>query len=134
MTSMYSKLTEAEVESILQHSMKDKVDYNCGPHGCTLSKYSSDKKNYTQVSYNAKKYYFHVLSAMRRYKRAPRDGEEVSHLCHQRRCVKTLHLCYEDGLTNKTRLCCQKYGSIPGYMCPHTPTCFGCTPIPTSTN
>lgn len=93
--------------------------------GCEETDYATDDKNYSQTRYRGKKYYCHVLTAMRHYGRPPKQGEEVSHLCHNRKCVKPQHLVMESGLVNKSRLCCEIYKNKKGYFCPHEPTCTG---------
>lgn len=46
-------------------------------------------------------------------------GYEVSHLCHNPRCVNNNHLVYELKGDNRDRNSCNKYA-----MCPHQPTCL----------
>lgn len=101
------------------------------PEGdCMLSTYSSVKRTgYSQVRYNGRKYYVHVVAAMRRAGRAPRPDDEASHLCNNPRCVRPEHLVLESGPINKSRQCCKLYGSEKGYKCPHSPTCLGCVEL-----
>jgi len=47
------------------------------------------------------------------------NGYEISHLCHERRCVNPEHLTYEPKLANQQRQECLKFS-----MCPHTPRCL----------
>lgn len=99
-------------------------------HGCVHSNYAPAKaRGYAQVRFKGKKYYVHIVAAMFRCKRAPRQGEEASHLCHDPQCVNPQHLFLEDGLVNKSRLCCKLFASKDGYRCPHEPVCFGCKPV-----
>jgi len=97
---------------------------------CVLHMFASGK-SYGQVRFGPKgaekvKYYCHVIAAMKRVGRAPRDEEEASHLCGNPRCVRPEHLAFDkDGLVNKSRGCCQLYlGVHPTYTCPHEPMCI----------
>jgi len=99
---------------------------------CIYSGYNPKKKNgYTQVSYHGRKYDLHRLSCSLRFGK-PLIDMEASHLCPNqivnncRGCFNPLHLCWEDGFTNKTRSCCQKYASTIGYKCPHIIPCLCC--------
>lgn len=82
-------------------------------------------QGYCQVRLHGRKYYVHVIAACLRYGRAPQKGEEASHQCHNRICANPEHLVFEDGATNKSRLCCFLFKDTPGFRCPHSPTCFG---------
>jgi len=98
--------------------------------GCQEAKFAPSKaKGYTQVRINGSKYYVHIVSAMYKWKRAPKADEEASHLCHNPACVNPDHLVLENGEVNKSRGCCKLFGAKPGYRCPHTPACPECVPL-----
>ena len=94
---------------------------------CRVHRFAKDvKKQYGQVRFRSVKYYCHVIAAMVRVKRAPRDAEEASHLCGNPRCVKPEHMTFDpDGMYNKSRGCCQLFlGVHQTYICPHEPQCL----------
>lgn len=95
---------------------------------CHIADYKSSK-GYKQVRYKGTKYYLHTVAAMKHTGRAPQTNEEASHLCHNASCVRPDHLVFEDGLVNKSRLCCELFRGKDGYRCPHNPTCFNCIPL-----
>ena len=96
---------------------------------CRFIDYERGERGYAQQRFRGVKYYCHILSAMAHLGRAPAEGEEVSHLCHNPACVEPMHLVYEDGMVNKSRLCCKLFAATRGYKCPHQPTCFGCQAV-----
>lgn len=51
-------------------------------------------------------------------------GHEASHLCHLAGCVNPLHIHFEDGEINRSRACCEVFGHLAGYFCPHLPHCL----------
>ena len=112
-------LTEEAYAQILR---KAKSDGDCVTHGFV----TDAKKHYGQVRFRTVKYYCHVIAAMVREKRAPREAEEASHLCGNPRCVKVDHMAFDrDGLYNKSRGCCQVFlGVHLTYVCPHEPKCI----------
>lgn len=99
------------------------------PDGCITTTYADAGKGYVQVRFSGKKYYLHIVAAMKQANRAPSTGDEASHLCHNTSCVNPQHLTLENGFVNKSRLCCQLYGKTPKYLCPHTPVCFDCNSL-----
>lgn len=124
----YKDLSENAIDAAFKTALGH---YQQGPNGCFESTYATDGKNYAQVRYERKKYYVHVIAAIRRHKRVPiAQQEEVSHLCHNRKCFNPSHLEYESGPINKSRGCCALFKDVSGYKCPHEPTCIGATPIP----
>lgn len=69
----------------------------------------------------------HQLAAYIAMERKPYPKEQASHYgCDDDRCINPGHLVFESGTANTTRGCCKQYKSVPGYKCPHTPTCPGC--------
>jgi hypothetical protein len=94
----------------------------CQEHGFATTK-TSDK--YAQVRIEGTKYYCHIVSCMVNCGAAPEPGQEASHRCGNPRCIVPSHLVFEDGDTNKTRLCCHRYlGHHSTYICPHSPACI----------
>jgi len=94
---------------------------------CQHHTYAGTKrsKKYAQIRFEGVKYYCHIIACMVQCGRAPQPDEEASHRCGDPRCVLAAHLVFEDGETNKTRLCCHKYLlRHPGYICPHSPDCL----------
>jgi hypothetical protein len=97
-------------------------EFGCIDHTYATTK---DTNKYAQVRYKGKKYYCHVVAAIRHLRRAPENDDEASHLCGRPWCIEWTHLTFESGLVNKSRLCCQLYlGVTPGYICPHYPGCL----------
>ncbi len=107
------------------------------PTMCLISTYSPAKKGkpdesdqYTQVRFNKTKYYCHRIAALSAGLTFA-EGDEASHRCSvengrpNKRCFNPNHMAVENGLVNKSRLCCQIYGNKPGYKCPHQPPCGG---------
>lgn len=98
--------------------------------GCVNAVFAPAKvKGYSQKRVAGTKYYVHIMAAMSKWKRAPGQDDEASHLCHNPACVNPDHLVFESGEVNKTRGCCKMFGQLPGYRCPHIPVCFGCTSL-----
>jgi hypothetical protein len=103
---------------------------------CLLSTYAPPKdggeNQYRQARIKGVKYYVHRISAWykvrSKYAKIPDANWEVSHLCHKRACYNPKHLEFEDGLHNKSRICCELFKDTQGYYCPHKPPCFGTTP------
>jgi len=97
--------------------------------GCLEHRYSCAKAGkYAQIRIggaNGPKYYCHILACIKKMGRVSRDGEEASHICGNAKCVNKDHVVFEDGLVNKSRLCCQLYlGKSTVYVCPHFPSCI----------
>jgi hypothetical protein len=101
------------------------------PEGCVETDIAKVKENrgYVQLRIRKSKFYVHILAALYRAKRPILQGEEASHLCNNDKCVNPDHLVLEDGLVNKSRLCCKLFGQKQGYLCPHQPTCPGCNSL-----
>jgi hypothetical protein len=116
----YDGLIEAQLLSTAFRQIKKIRVGECEEHQFAAG------KAYGQVRFRGVKYYCHVLAAMKRTGRAPKDTEEASHLCGNPRCVLPDHLAFDkDGLVNKSRGCCQLYlGVHPTYICPHEPACI----------
>jgi len=123
----YRKLLEGGLlqrgyQQILRSCRKPPDARGCREHGFAATK-TSDK--YAQVRIEGTKYYCHIVACMVNCGVAPAPGLEASHRCGNPRCVTPGHLVFEDGDTNKTRLCCHKYlGRHPTYLCPHSPQCI----------
>lgn len=102
------------------------------PTACIMSAYAAKKgadSGYTQVRYRTKKYDLHRI-ACALHCGPGKIADEASHLCpdqlsvDRRGCFNPAHLCWEDGLTNKSRLCCLLYQDTVSYFCPHKPPCL----------
>jgi len=120
----YDKLLrDGKLSSAYRQVMsRAKSEGDCVIHGFATGR----DKAYAQVRFEGVKYYCHVLAAMVRTRRAPRDYEEASHLCGNPKCVSKEHMVFDkDGLVNKSRGCCQLFlGVHPGYICPHEQSCI----------
>jgi Zinc-binding loop region of homing endonuclease len=98
---------------------------------CFPSAYKPTTNGYTQVRYKSRKYYLHIIAAAIAGRPTPIDGKtEGSHCCPlkepDRTCFNPAHIAVEDGLTNKSRLCCQLFRDVSNYRCPHRdPPCWG---------
>lgn len=124
-------------EGMKQILSKDKKTLSAlGQDYCLMSSYGAAKSgrsnDYRQVRFKGTKYYVHNVAAWYKIRLQqlpiPDVKLEVSHLCHQRLCYNPKHLVFEDGLQNKSRLCCELYKEVNGYFCPHSPTCLGAKP------
>ncbi len=94
--------------SALWSQVRPHLSQASGRYNCIQTNFAATrKKGYVQIRFRQRKYYVHIVSAMRRYSRAPLATDEVSHLCHNAHCVNAEHLVMEDGDTNKSRLCCK---------------------------
>jgi len=115
-----------KIDRVWEQIRKHRRNVKSSLQRCWTTDYAKHaKKAYQQVRVDGAKYYVHVIAAMKACHRAPKPGEEASHLCHEPTCVNPKHLCLEDGETNKSRGSCKLYGKREGYRCPHTPVCFG---------
>jgi hypothetical protein len=116
----------AQCYNLVKSHRKGRNPSNARLDTCRFSRMAGRRgKHYTQVRFQGRKYYEHVIAAMKYCHRAPRPGEEASHRCGDARCIKPRHLCFETGAVNKTRACCHMYlGVHPSYVCPHFPLCL----------
>lgn len=109
-------------KQICDHGTKPGQISSCKEHTYVTTKASN---KYAQVRFEGWKYYVHIIACMVGCEVAPLPGLEASHRCGNPRCITPEHLVFEDGDTNKSRLCCHKYlGVHPRYVCPHEPCCI----------
>jgi hypothetical protein len=120
MTNIYEDLDLNEVwRQVMPHIFPHKNSK------CKVADYSRHKhKKYCQVRFKKRKYYVHVLAAMKGTGERP-QGREASHRCSVGECVNPAHLCFENGDINKSRICCFLFlNKEKNYTCPHQPTCI----------
>ena len=88
---------------------------------------------YPVKHYGGTKYSLHIASFFKKYNTYPKN--EVSHRCHNARCINADHLVDESHLKNTQRLCCRFNLGWEGqedYICPHgkLDPRHACIPIP----
>lgn len=111
-----------------------RVGIHIAATGCCLSAKAGDKKggkgypscklSHRTLTRRKVEFSIHKLVFMERaaWKKAPADGEEVSHLCHQTKCLTKEHLCVESPQVHDSRDAC-KYKQVVIFNC----SC-GCEP------
>lgn len=92
--------------------------------GCHITNYVPAANGYVQVRWRGVKYYCHLLAAVMQMQRHPMPGEEASHLCGDKRCVRPSHMTLESGALNKTRSYCAYFREDPNLVCLHDPACL----------
>lgn len=92
--------------------------------GCIITNYVPAANGYVQVRWCGIKYYCHVLAAVLQMQRHPIVGEEASHLCGNKRCIRPSHMTFESGELNKTRSYCAYFRGNPNLVCLHQPACL----------
>jgi hypothetical protein len=132
--SSYNLLTINDLRSLDKqvrgHYIRAPVDHP----GCVVTDYAPANNGRPQVRYGGRKYYISIVAALYRQRRLEpgyqmQVGDESSHLCHYPSCVRPDHLVLEPGDVNKTRACCQLFGHLTEYKCPHVPVCFRCVSL-----
>lgn len=125
--SIYSTLfNDGKLKDAWESFEKSRTEMS---YGCIETCFAPPKgiksQGHAQVRFKRVKYYCHILATMIQLNRAPAAEEEASHLCSNGKCVNPAHMTFEDGLLNKSRICCRLFlGKHPNYICPHNPYCF----------
>ena len=88
---------------------------------------------YPVKNYGGVRYSLHIASFFKKYNRYPKN--DVSHRCHNPRCINADHLVDEPHYLNLQRICCRYNLGWEGqedYVCPHGKLGIGhtCIPIP----
>jgi hypothetical protein len=104
-------------------------------NGCVLHN-KAIKERYPKMKapgIGRSEYYIHHLVVRSKGEKIDRSME-VSHLCHQKRCINPDHIIQETGKANRARQCCKMLkpfsficscGEITNiWSCPHQPQCL----------
>ena len=78
--------------------------------------------DYPNKTFGGRKYQLRKIAYIIKHERLPEEGHDISHRCHNARCISPDHVVSEDNVINQTRKCCNMFLSneaAPGYICPH---------------
>lgn len=88
-----------------------------------------EANGYLRISYNGRKLFAHVFVWEYQNKAKRPEGQDVSHLCQNRRCCNPAHLHLEQRAANKSRDHCigiaspDPQGTVHYRLCSHQPAC-----------
>lgn len=130
--SYYNNLTWDELADAIRRIYKKRRNAypNLNQRGewdCMETSFSYDKR--PQIRVGGRKLYCAVLVCLHKYRmeepfyNIPQEFEASHFWCHNQHCVNADHLCFEDGITNKSRLYCKTFRTNPHHACLHYPEC-----------
>lgn len=88
-----------------------------------------EANGYLRISYNGRKVFAHVFVWEYQNRAKKPEDQDISHLCHNRRCCNPAHLHPESRAANKSRDHCigvaspDPKGTVHYRLCSHQPAC-----------
>jgi len=127
----YLSAHRSELEKLYQNEVRHSLT---DQYGCIESQKQPTKKNgYVQASIQISdgqvKVLAHIVAWMTQSDQMPSKGEDISHLCHNSKCLNPNHMTIESKKANNLRKGCQVKFKCPcceheAVVCRHNPKCI----------